>query len=90
MFGKIPSYGFFIRHAGNIKMNDIELNYINTDSRPPFIFEDVKGIYLDHISVQKEKDQKYFILKDISDFHISQSRNIEDKDISNVVQGAIP
>src|SRR5665647_3394930 len=41
-FIKIPAYGFFIRHAKNISMTNIDLKYENEDFRPPFILEDVE------------------------------------------------
>ncbi len=89
MFGLSPAYGFYIRHASDITMNDIALFYQNPDSRPPFVIEDAKGIYLYKITAKKEKDQGNFILRNVSDFHISESRKIPDKQISTSFSGTL-
>lgn len=41
MFGTLPSYGFFIRHAKNITIKDLELTYKNIEERPALYFDDV-------------------------------------------------
>ena len=41
MFGPIPSWGFYVRHAKNLKLKDIDLTLDHPDKRSPFIFEDV-------------------------------------------------
>jgi polygalacturonase len=89
MFGTPPAYGFFIRHAKNIKMNDIEISFMNEDARPPFAFEDVNGIYIFNVTSQKKKDVSRFVLKNVSDFQISKSRDVNDQYIKNISQGAV-
>ena len=44
MFGILPAYGFYVRHAANIKFHNVDLEYQNEDRRPPMFFEDVKDI----------------------------------------------
>jgi polygalacturonase len=42
MFGwSLPSYGFYIRHAKNIQLNNIRFNLKNEDQRPSVWLEDV-------------------------------------------------
>ena len=41
IFGTLDSYGFFIRHAKNIKAVDIKAEVINTDVRPEITLDDV-------------------------------------------------
>jgi polygalacturonase len=89
MFGPPPAYGFFIRHAKNIKMNDIEISFMNEDAKPPFVFEDVNGIYMFNVTSQKKKDVSRFVLKNISGFQISKSRDVNDQYIKNISQGAV-
>jgi hypothetical protein len=89
MFGPPPAYGFFIRHAKNIKMNDVEISCMNEDARPPFVLEDVNGIYMCRITAQKKENVDWFILKDVSDFQISQSRDIKEQYIETIAQGVV-
>ncbi|MGA2172731.1 MAG: glycoside hydrolase family 28 protein [Sedimentisphaerales bacterium] len=89
MFGPPPAYGFFIRHAKNIKMNDVEISCMNEDARPPFVLEDVNGIHMSRITAQKKENVDRFILKDVSDFQISQSRDIKEQYIETIAHGVV-
>ena len=44
MFGILPAYGFFIRHAHGIDLSDIDLSYIKEDRRPALALDSVEGI----------------------------------------------
>jgi polygalacturonase len=53
MFGMLPAYGFFIRHAKGIELSDIDVGYIAEDRRPPFVLDSVEGIDFEHCSAAK-------------------------------------
>lgn len=48
MFGMLPAYGFFIRHAKGIELNDVDVAYIKEDRRPAFVLDSVEGIELEN------------------------------------------
>jgi polygalacturonase len=77
MFGKNPAYGMFIRHAKNIKLSDVEFNFINEDERPAFYLDDVKSIYLFHVTPQIKEGVDAMITKDVADMTIVQSPAIK-------------
>jgi hypothetical protein len=35
----LPAYGFFIRHAKGIELNDVDVAYIKEDRRPAFVLD---------------------------------------------------
>ena len=43
MFGELPAWGFYIRHADGIKIKNMVLTCKGTDYRPAFIADDVNG-----------------------------------------------
>jgi polygalacturonase len=43
MFGELPATGFFIRHARNIEMSNVEIATTRADARPAFWLQDVAG-----------------------------------------------
>lgn len=43
MWGNLPAWGFYIRHATNVVFNNVELKTIQPDARPDFYQEDCKG-----------------------------------------------
>ncbi len=73
MFGPNPSYGMFIRHASNIKLSDVEFHFLNQDNRPAFYLDDVKGIYMFHVTPQQKVGVDAMVIKDVSDITIVQS-----------------
>jgi polygalacturonase len=43
MFGELPASGFFIRHARNVEMSNVEIQTASADARPAFWLRDVDG-----------------------------------------------
>ena len=43
MFGELPASGFFIRHARNVEMSNVEIQTASVDARPAFWLQDVDG-----------------------------------------------
>ena len=41
MFGEIPAYGFFIRHAKGVSLSNVEVSYMTDEFRPAFVLDDV-------------------------------------------------
>ncbi|MFL9484007.1 glycoside hydrolase family 28 protein [Chitinophagaceae bacterium LWZ2-11] len=82
-FGELPSYGFFIRHAKNVSMRDIDINYMKDDVRPPFIFTDVKGIDLHNIKAQKASGVPTIQLNNVTDLSLQQVRGLSDAEIKS-------
>ncbi len=52
MFGKLPAYGFFIRHATDVRLSDIRLRYKAADGRPAFAVSGTNGFTLKGLNVQ--------------------------------------
>ena len=64
MFGLLPAYGFYVRHANNLRFENFELEYKNTDHRPAFKFEDVQNLDLVDVEGEVEQTTPAFILMD--------------------------
>jgi polygalacturonase len=52
MFGILPAYGFFIRHASGVELNDIDAGYLKEDRRPAFVLDSVEKISLENCKAQ--------------------------------------
>ncbi|MXN90848.1 glycoside hydrolase family 28 protein [Flavobacterium sp. Sd200] len=83
-FGDIPAYGFYIRHARNIRMHNITLEFDTPDYRPAFILEDVKGADFSDIKVQTMPGVEAFKLKDVSSFSTHRVNDLKDKNLKEV------
>lgn len=40
MFGTLPAYGFYVRHARNVRLVDVSVSTRTPDARPPLVQED--------------------------------------------------
>jgi len=79
--GIMPAYGFFIRHAANIEMNNVEISYMGSETRPAMYIEDVKGLQLRNVKPQPVAGQPLMVMKDVTDVVIKDSRGLKDKTI---------
>ena len=43
MFGVLPASGLYVRHARNLRLNDIQFTALPGEARPTVIFDDVVG-----------------------------------------------
>jgi polygalacturonase len=86
MFGPIPAYGLYIRHAKGIEISNVEVSYLNEDQRPAFMLEDVKGVDFFHVKAQKTEGVPTFSLKNVSNFSVQQSAPVSDTRLERVEQ----
>ncbi|MDQ6610500.1 MAG: glycoside hydrolase family 28 protein [Bacteroidota bacterium] len=80
--GIMPAYGFFIRHAKNIQLNNVEVSFMGEETRPAFVIDDVKGIDMFRVKAQAATGVKNFVLKNVERFSLkdrtdSKERNFE-------------
>ncbi|WP_242691690.1 rhamnogalacturonidase [Desertivirga arenae] len=78
-FGVIPSYGFFIRHAKNIQMDNVELSFLGKETRPAIIIDDVKNIELNNVEAQRAPGAALVVLKNVKDYSSVASKSIPNK-----------
>lgn len=55
MFGKLPSYGFFIRHVKGIRVSNLSLRYGEPDLRPGLSLHDVHDFTISNPDIQHEQ-----------------------------------
>lgn len=49
IFGRLPAYGFYIRHAENITLENIQLRTLQPDHRPAILCDDVADLHLTRV-----------------------------------------
>lgn len=83
-FGVIPAYGFFIRHTKNIELNNINLYLMGNETRPAMMMNDVNGIKLRNVSLEKGTNSAFLVMKNVSNFSVKDSKPLRDKDIKQI------
>jgi polygalacturonase len=76
MFGQLPATGWFVRHAKNVEMSNVEIATISADARPAFHLQDVHGADFFRMRLPGRQDQ--FRLMNVSDFRVFGSRHYAD------------
>lgn len=78
MFGSIPAYAFFIRHAKGIELNNVEAEYTMEDWRPPFVLNDVSGATFNDLKAEHAPGVPAFVLENVENFSIHNSPGVPD------------
>jgi len=73
LLGILPSFGFYIRHAINVSMNNIIVTIKQQDGRPAFLLDDVHDSKFDDISIKSITPTPAFsILQNCGGIHLSR------------------
>jgi polygalacturonase len=63
MFGTLPVYGLFVRHARNLAVRDLEVGYVDDDRRPPVLLEDATDVVFDGVSARRFPEVPLLVLR---------------------------
>ena len=66
MFGELPAWGIYVRHAEGIQMKNVKISYKEEDFRPAMVFDDVKGIELKSVDIPTAKELPVIYLNNVS------------------------
>lgn len=67
MFGELPAWGMYIRHADGVKLKNIRLAYLQDDFRPAIVTDDVKGLNIDLLAIPTVMQQPAMVLHNTPD-----------------------
>ncbi len=84
MFGDLPAYGFFIRHASRIELSSVEVNVLREDQRPAFVLDDVRGADFSHVKAQASVQGPIFVLNNVVGFSTHQCPRVPDLRLAHV------
>lgn len=84
MFGETPSYGFYLRHAAGVELNNIDVRFMENDQRPAFALEDVKDADLINLKADRIAQRPVFSLKNVEKFSLRNSRDFSDTKLKRV------
>jgi len=90
MFGTLPAYGFFIRHAAGITMDNVEIRFGAVDTRPAVVLRDVADADFHHDRADRAPGAPTFVLDDVDDFSVTTSRPVADIHIDHADHKELP
>jgi hypothetical protein len=78
MFGLLPAYGLFLRHARGITVENVTLGYSREDSRPPVVLQDVTDITFERLRSQRAENASAFVLKNVRNLTVKNCAMVAD------------
>jgi len=84
MFGTLPAFGFFIRHANGVTLDNVEVRFENQDTRTAFAIRDVTDVDLHHARADKVAGSPTCTLDTIDEFRLTTSRPVPDTILDHV------
>jgi len=88
MFGLLPAYGFYVRHARGLRIENAVLRLIEADERPALVLRDVQGVDLVGPDVDRPVAGPVFVLEDVTRFRLAVSPPLPDVDRAEVAKEA--
>ncbi len=85
MFGPLPAYGFFVRHAKGITLDNVEVRFEKRDTRPAYALRDVTDADFHHNRADKVQGTPTFVLDQVDDFTVTTSRPVPDTRLDHTV-----
>jgi len=84
MFGDLPACGWFVRHARNLEVSNVEIATEHPDARPAFWLKEVQGADFFRVRVGSTSDRSLFDLRRVRNFRVFGSTAITDFAVDGV------
>jgi hypothetical protein len=65
MFGELPCWGLYVRHATGIQLKNVKLQYKKEDFRPAMVFDDVQQLQVQNLQIPTAHSAPVIVLKDV-------------------------
>jgi polygalacturonase len=82
MFGTMPAYGFYIRHARGVELDNVQATTEREDMRPAFVLDDVIGVNFQNVKFQlPPPGASTLLLRNVENFNLHQSPPLPDAQV---------
>jgi hypothetical protein len=86
MFGVVPAYGFFLRHAKGVELNDVGVSYIKEDRRPAFVLDSVDGVEFENCKAAKADGANALVMLNVKNVSAHRCAGLADFQVDNVAR----
>ena len=84
MFGTLPAYGLFVRHARGVTVERVNVRFATPEARPSAWLEDVAGVSLHSFDAQQAPGDKRLVLRGVTGLKIKDSRGLANGGPENI------
>jgi polygalacturonase len=89
MFGSLPAYGLYVRHARRVTVDQMDLSTMADESRAPILLFDVAGMEFRHGTAQAAAGVPVFKLNQVSGFTTEKFTGVPDLQRGQVADESI-
>ena len=89
MFGTLPVYGFYVRHANRVTVDQMDLSTMANDTRPPIALFDVSGMTFRHTTVQAGAGIPVFKLNHVTNLATEKFTGLPDQQRDQVIDESL-
>lgn len=86
MFGELPAWGLYVRHAKNIRLQNVTLRCKQEDFRVPLIFDDVRDLQIEKLHVPASKEVPVLLLNQVKGYSFKELRLPKPENEAIIVQ----
>jgi len=72
MFGELPVWGLYVRHVKGLTLKNVSLKFKNKDFRAACVFDDVKELKLDKVTIPSYQNLPVIVLKNVKSYSFNQ------------------
>jgi hypothetical protein len=66
MFGELPAWGFYVRHAEGIEFRNFRITLKQPDYRPAIVLDDVHGVHLTKVDIGPMSATPVIVLNNVN------------------------
>ena len=78
MFGLLPAYGMFARHAKNLTVERLDVSFAKEDTRPAVVLMNVERVEFSGTKAQRSLGASFFELRDVKAFSAQNCDGLAD------------
>ena len=76
MFGELPAWGFYLRHARGIRFNNVKLSYRKDDFRPAIVMDDVQSSAVSGLNIPTAKELPVIYLHETKEVNLTGLKTV--------------
>jgi len=66
MFGELPSWGFYLRHATGVRFENVTLQFTSPDFRSAIVADNLHGFAIDGLTIRSAGEEPVLVLSGVS------------------------
>jgi hypothetical protein len=89
MFGVLPAWGLYVRHAKDLAFRDVKFSLEKDDARPVIVLDDVAGAEFKNVKMPRVGGAPSFVLRKVTDFSVGDSSSVPDRQLAKAEQESL-